>query len=78
MKEQYVLVGKPPDEYLTNLTLQSKNATAISEAILEFTGNYINDELKVIGCNSTNVNTGCMGGVIYRIKEKIEYRVISM
>ena len=58
-EEHYVLVGQPHGEYLTHLALQSGNATAISEAIREFTGKYnINDELKVTGCDSTNVNTG--------------------
>ena len=77
MEEHDVLVGQPHGEYLTHLTLQSENITAISEAILEFTGKYnINDKLKVIGCDSTNVNIGCMGGVIYRIEKKIGHMVV--
>ena len=77
MEEHYVLVGQPQSEYLTYLTPQSGNATAISEAILAFTGKYnINDELKVIGCDSTNVSTGCMGGAIHQIEKKIGHRVM--
>ena len=71
LKEQhYVLVGQPHSEYLTYLTLQSGNVAAISEAILEFTGKYnIDDELNVIGCDSTTVNTCSMEGVIHPTEE---------
>ena len=76
-EEHYVLVGQPYGEYLIHLTLQSGNAAAISEAVLEFTGKYNNnDEAKVIDCDSTNVNVDCMGGVIYQIEEKIGHRVM--
>ena len=76
-EEYYVLVGQPRGEYLTHLTLQSGNAVAISEAILKFTGKYnINYELKVIGCDSTKVNTGNIRRVIHRIEEKIGHMVM--
>ena len=67
-EEHYALVGQPHGEYLTHLTLQSGNAVPIGEAILEFIGKYnVNHKLKVIGCDSTKVNTGSMGGVIHQI-----------
>ena len=48
-KKHYALVRQTPGEYLTHLALQSGNAAAISEAIIEFTGKYnINAELKVV------------------------------
>ena len=75
-EEHYVLVGQPHGEYLTHLAVQSGNA-AISEASLEFNGkDNINYELKVIGCESTNVNTGGIGGFIHLIEEKIGHRVM--
>ena len=73
------MVGQPHGEYLTYLKFQSGNETAISESILEFTGTYnINEKLKVIGCDSTNVNTSCMGGVIHPDEEKIGHRVMRL
>ena len=76
-EDHYVLVGQPHDEYLTHLPVRSGNAAAISQAILEFTGEYdTNNTLKIIGCTSTNVNTGCNGGEIHRIEEKIGHKLI--
>ena len=76
-EEHYVLVEQPHGEYLTHLTLQSGSAAAISNAILEFTGNHdISDTLKVLGCDSTNVNTGSNGGVIHLIERKIGHKVM--
>ena len=69
--------GKPHGEYLIHLTLQSGNAVAISEVIFEFTGKCnINDELKVIGYDSSNVKTGCMGGATHQIEDKIGHSVM--
>ena len=76
-EDRHVLIGQPHDEYFTRLTVRSGNAAAISQAILAFTGKYdINNTLKVIGCGSTNVNTGSNGGEIHRIKEKIGHKLI--
>ena len=80
-KDHHVLVWQPHDKYLTHLTVRSGNAAAISQAIqyevLAFTGTYdINTTLKVIGCDSTNVNTDCNGGEIHRFKEKIGLKLI--
>ena len=78
-EDHYVLVGQPHDEYLTHLTVRGGNAAAISQAILAFTGKYdINNTLKVIGCDSTNVNSSCNGGEIHRIKEKIGHKLICL
>ena len=74
-EEHYVLAIQPHSEYLVYLTLQRGNAAAISEAIFEFTGKcYINDELKVIGCDLLNVNAGCMKGD----EEKRGHRVMCL
>ena len=71
------MVGQLHGKYLTHLTLQSGNAVAISEAILEFTGKYNNNhKLTVIGCDSTKVNTASMGGVFHQTEEKIGHRVM--
>ena len=76
-EDHYVLVGQPHDKYLTHLSVRSGNAAAISQAILEFSGEYdINNTLNVIGCDSTNVNTGCNGREIHRIEEKIGHKLI--
>ena len=71
------MVEQPHGEYLTHLTLEKKSAVSVSNAILEFTGNHdINDTLKVIGCDSTNVNTGSNGGVIHLIAEKLDHKLM--
>ena len=49
----------------------------MSQAILAFTGEYdINTTLNVIRCDSTNVNTGCNGGVIHLIEETIGHKLM--
>ena len=76
-EEHYALVEQPHREYLTHLTLERGSAVSVSNAILEFTGNHdINDTLKVIGSDLTNVNTGPNGGVIHLIEEKLDHKLM--
>ena len=69
------MVEQPNGEYLTHLILERGSAASVSNPILEFTGNHeINDTLKVIGCDLTNVNIGSNGGVIHLIEEKLDHK----
>jgi hypothetical protein len=65
-EEHIVLVSEPGDEYMGHVTPSTGKSMDLKNSIVEFLSqNDINTEqLVAIGCDGTNVNTGCEGGVI--------------
>ena len=71
------MVEQPHEKYLTHLTLERGSAVSVSNAIPEFTGSHdINDTLKVIVRDSTNVNIGSNGRVIHLVGEKLDHKLM--
>ena len=75
-EEHVSVVGEPGSKYLTHITPQSGSAEAISEELIQFIqeANLV-DDICVIGCDGTNVNTGSKGGVIARIEQTLNRSV---
>ncbi|KAL4720604.1 hypothetical protein ACJJTC_006946 [Scirpophaga incertulas] len=69
-EEHYVLIQEPGNIFLGHVTPNSGSAEDIATSIISYlTSNDISlDELVVIGCDGTNVNTGLKNGIIRRIE----------
>lgn len=65
-EEHIVLVSEPGAQYMGHVTPSSGKSADLKDSIVTFlTQNDIKTEkLVAIGCDGTNVNTGCDGGVI--------------
>lgn len=64
-EEHCVVLTEPGGEYLTHTIPSSSKATDIATSIMDVMNDRnITDDVVVIGCDSTNINTGCVGGVI--------------
>lgn len=75
MEEHISIVSEPGSSYFGHATPSSGSSKSITEAIV--TRLKLNDvstnDVKVIGCDGTNVNTGHTGGVIRQLEEKFEH-----
>lgn len=72
MEEHYILVSQPGGEYLTHVTPKNGGSECIADIILTSIKDMgAQDTVSVIGCDSTNVNTGCNGGVIRRLEKSL-------
>lgn len=69
-EEHYVLIQEPGNIFLGHVTPNSGSSEDIATSIISYlTSNDISlDELVVIGCDGTNVNTGLKNGIIRRIE----------
>ena len=69
IEDHYVLIAEPGDEYLTHVTVPSGKSSDIANSILAVINEHrLNDSICVIGCDSTNTNTGIKGGVIRHLE----------
>ena len=73
-EENITLVAEPGSNYVGDFTPNSGKAKDISKVLLEFYSFYDLDldSLNIIGCDSTNVNTGAKGGVIAAVEQSSE------
>ena len=73
-EEHIVIIEEPGSKYITHITPASGTAVNITKAIFKFMQEDEIDtsNIKVVGCDGTNVNTGtATGGVIKHIEEKL-------
>lgn len=65
-EEHYVILTEPNSVFLGHISPNSGRAESIKTGIISFlTSNNLHlDQLKAIGCDGTNVNTGVNGGAI--------------
>ena len=69
LEEHYVLVVEPGSDYLTHTTPISDKAIDITNSIFQIiTDQGATDTICAIGCDITNTNTGCKGGVICQVE----------
>ena len=75
IKEEHIsLVAEPCSRYIGHVTTLLGNATDECNVIYKFSLNELSgglNELLVLGCNGTNVNTGWKGGVLRKLEEKL-------
>jgi hypothetical protein len=67
-EEHIVLIAEPGEHYLTHVSPKSGTAKGIAVAIMEYLeNNPLIDitNLRVLGCDGTNVNTGTILLIIY-------------
>ena len=65
VEDHYVLVTEPGGEYLTHITPDSGRSSYIATGIMSVIQEQgASETVCVVGCDSTNTNTGCNGGVI--------------
>ena len=69
-QEHYTLVSEPSSDYICHTCPINGTSNAIAESIKSVINELPND-LKVIGCDGTNVNVGRFNGVITRIERHI-------
>ena len=75
-REHIVLVSQPVGKYLSHVTPAGKSAEPTADAIFSFLEeNDLADDLKVIGMDSTAVNTGHNGGIASKIENKLERKL---
>ena len=75
IKEEHIsLVGQPEEEYLGHTTPSSGHAQSIAKSITDYIHekSIVTDQLQVIGCDGTVVNTGAEAGVIRRLEENFQ------
>lgn len=74
MEEHIVLVQEPGSRYLGFVTPSSGTAKDITIAIIDFLlKNGINaSNVKIIGCDGTNVNTGNKGGIVRLLELRLK------
>lgn len=76
-EEHYVLISEPNSIYLGHVSPKSSKGKDISECILskmEEVG--IKSAVRVVGCDSTNVNTGVKGGVIQYMENALGHSLL--
>ena len=72
-EEHYVIVAEPNGEYITHVVPESGKAIDIAQAIYTaIDDNNMSSDLNIIGCDSTVVNTGYLGGIIPLIEEHLQ------
>lgn len=74
--DHYVLVEEPGGNYLTHVTPSSGRRIDIANSIVTVIRELdANDSILAIGCDSTNANTGCKGGVIHHLEVALRHPV---
>ena len=70
LEEHVVLVQEPESHYMGHFILASGSAAAITSGIFNFleTNSISTDDIVVVGCDGTAVNTGRKGGVIHMVE----------
>lgn len=76
VEEHFVIVEEPGGNYLTHVTPSSGRSSDIANSIVTvITELDANDNILAIGCDSTNTNTGCKGGVIRHLEVALRHPV---
>ena len=71
-EEHYVVISEPGDHYVSHITPEFGKAFDLFQSlygILQSTNSVVSNQ--VVGADSTNVNTGSVGGVIYFLESAV-------
>jgi len=76
VKEEHIaLVSEPGSKYIGHVVTTSGSAHDECDPIYQYVTKELNggfDEVLVIGCDSTNTNTGWKGGIIRLLEDKLD------
>ena len=76
-EEHITMVGQPGDKFLGHIAPVAKDAVTISDGIWDFVvENGYEEDLEVVGGDSTVTNTGHKGGIINLIEKKKGQRLL--
>jgi hypothetical protein len=71
-EEHYVLVSEPDSQYIAHVSPQSSKSKDVADSIMTKIKDLgVESELRVIGCDSANINTGFRGGVVQYIENEL-------
>ncbi|KAJ1518898.1 hypothetical protein ONE63_011494 [Megalurothrips usitatus] len=73
-EEHVVLLAEPGDLYLGHITPDTGDAQCLGNAVLDFLEEGIHvdtEQLRVVGCDGCKVNTGCNGGAIRVMENRL-------
>ena len=70
-QEHIVVVSQPDGKFLTHVTPEGKAADPTTDALMEYAdSNGLMKDVKVVGVDSTPVNTGWKGGILAKLEER--------
>lgn len=75
IEEHISVLSQPNDEYLTHLTPAGGTGEQIASVLFEYLQNLPALDLRAVGCDGTNVNTGWKAGAIALLEIKLGYPV---
>ncbi|CAI6353446.1 unnamed protein product [Macrosiphum euphorbiae] len=75
IEEHISVLSQPNDEYLTHLTPAGGTGEQIASVLFEYLQNLPALDLRAVGCDGTNVNTGWKAGAIALLEKKLGYPV---
>ena len=80
-EEHYTVCSEPWEKYLLHFTLnKTTDGKKCAEIIIDnlhklLVERGIDQTLLIVGCDSTNVNTGGLGGVTYFLEKKLHWKL---
>ena len=82
-QEHIVVVSQPDGKFLTHVTPKGKAAEPTTDTLMDYAdSNGLMKDVKVIGVDSTAVNTGWKGGIVAKLEgrrnEKVHWTVCDL
>ena len=75
-QEHIVVVSQPDGKFLTHVTPEGKAAEPTTNALVGYADkNGVTKEVRVVGADSTNTNTGWKGGIIKKFEDRRNEKV---
>ena len=76
-EDHYVLVSEPESMYMGHVSPKGSKSQDIAESIiLKMQEMGIESTVRVVGCDSTNINTGYKGGIIQYIENAVGHSLL--
>ena len=79
MEDHITLVSEPGGVYLGHVTPKGKDAVSTADAVYEVLEEHgLLNTLQYVGGDSTNVNTGAVGGAMYLLEKRLKRRLVRL